>query len=125
MLGVVDDVGFGRVTDQNGSVFFKADHTGRNAFTKGIRNDFDFATADKLVCTELVYRAFDGMLQFELVRVLGRQTLPATEIARKFVKEREGDDRQLDFTLFVDANHTSHTPARASEMAFLATVETR
>ena len=63
--------------------------------------DFNFETADKLVCTELVYRSYQGMLNFTpLPEVMGRKTLPAVEIARKFVKERSKEDRDFDFVLF-------------------------
>lgn len=59
--------------------------------------DFDFGTDDRLVCTELVWRAWDPVLRFGLqmdvtpppsppipglVRVLGRLTMPAQEVAR-------------------------------------------
>lgn len=64
--------------------------------------EFDFFTADKLVCTELVYRAYEGMLHFDLVRVMGRDTLPALEIVRKFARERQLPDRAFDFVLFLD-----------------------
>ncbi|RMG06391.1 MAG: hypothetical protein D6731_25900 [Planctomycetota bacterium] len=53
---------------------------------------FDFATDDALVCTEVVYRAYDDALGFSalralpqapgLVEVMGRQTMPANELAR-------------------------------------------
>ena len=60
--------------------------------------DFDFASDDKVVCTELVYRAYNGDLQFRcgidaaekspqraipgVIEVLGRQTMPANDLAR-------------------------------------------
>ena len=65
--------------------------------------EFDFFSADKLVCTELVYRSYDGLIKFDLVPIMGRSTLPAMEIARKFSNERSKEDRELDFVLFLDA----------------------
>ncbi len=44
--------------------------------------DFDFFTADRLVCTEVVYRAYDGFgsMRFELKRRAGRLTLSAEDL---------------------------------------------
>lgn len=44
--------------------------------------DFDFTRADRMVCTEVVYRSYDGIggLQFELKRRVGRQTLSAEDL---------------------------------------------
>jgi hypothetical protein len=55
------------------------------------------------VCTELVYRSYEGLLHFDLVRVMGRDTLPALEICKKFAGERDRPERQLDFVMFLDA----------------------
>ena len=43
--------------------------------------DFDFFRSDRLVCTEVIYRAFDGIenLKFDLVERAGRQTLSAED----------------------------------------------
>jgi hypothetical protein len=65
--------------------------------------NFDFDDTDKLVCTQLVYLCYQGMLTFELKRILGRNTLPANEIALKYAAERGSAQRQLDFVLFLDA----------------------
>ena len=65
--------------------------------------EFDFATADKLVCTELVYRSYEGLLHFDLVRIMGRHTLPAVEIGRTFERQQGTAKQQLDFVLFLDA----------------------
>ena len=66
--------------------------------------EFDFFTSDKLVCTELIYRAYEGLIRFDLVRIMGRDTLPALEIGRKFVREKDRGDRQLDFVFFMDGD---------------------
>ncbi|MBI2194754.1 MAG: hypothetical protein HYU36_22465 [Planctomycetes bacterium] len=66
--------------------------------------EFDFFTTDKLVCTELVYRCYDGGVQFGLVDVLGRRTLPAIEIVKKFAREYSSPESQLEFVLFLDGD---------------------
>jgi uncharacterized protein YycO len=44
--------------------------------------DFDFFSSDRLVCTELVYRAYDGLegLKFPLTERAGRKTLSAEDL---------------------------------------------
>lgn len=44
--------------------------------------DFDFTRADRLVCTEVVYRSYDGIggMVFELTRRSGRLTLSAEDL---------------------------------------------
>ena len=52
--------------------------------------DFDFFRADRLVCTEVVYRAYDGIgdLHFELTRRTGRLTLSAQDLVKMAVENR-------------------------------------
>jgi len=54
-----------------------AEHEG-----KAYNFDFDFFRADRLVCTEVVYRAYDGVdgLRFELKERAGRPTLSAEDL---------------------------------------------
>lgn len=66
--------------------------------------EFDFFSTDRLVCTELVYRSFHDSLNFPLVDVMGRRTLPALEIVRKFAAEYETPKAELDFVLFLDGD---------------------
>ncbi len=65
--------------------------------------EFDFFSSDKLVCTEVIYRSYEGLLHFPLVKVMGRDTLPAIEIIRKFAAEHEGESPELGFVAFLDA----------------------
>jgi hypothetical protein len=52
--------------------------------------DFDFCASHRLVCTEVVYRAYEGVagLQFDLRRHVGRFALAANEILRMAVARR-------------------------------------
>jgi len=52
--------------------------------------DFDFFTDDRLVCTEVVYRAYEGVgdIEFKLRDRGGRPTLSAEDIVRMAVKRR-------------------------------------
>ena len=71
-----------------------------NAFRHaGKPYDFDFFSSDKLVCTEVVYRSFGGLLDVPLVEIMGRQTLPAINIVEAWA---HGD--QLEFVAFLDGN---------------------
>lgn len=49
---------------------------------KGYNFDFDFFRSDRLVCTEVIYRAFDGLgsIHCELARRSGRPTLSAEDL---------------------------------------------
>jgi hypothetical protein len=85
--------------------------------------EFDFFTSDKLVCTELVYRAYEGMLHFDLVKVMGRDTLPALELVRKYARERGRPDQELDFVLFLDGEPASLAVKEATEDDFLASAD--
>jgi hypothetical protein len=44
--------------------------------------DFDFFSSDRLVCTEVVYRSYDGLdgIQFPLIERAGRKTLSAEDL---------------------------------------------
>jgi 1-acyl-sn-glycerol-3-phosphate acyltransferase len=85
--------------------------------------DFDFFTSDRLVCTELVYRCYDGALQFPLVDVMGRKTLPPTELVRKFVQERGRPAAQLDCVCFLDGDEGKGRAVFREEEVFITTVE--
>jgi hypothetical protein len=61
-----------------------AEALGRGMFHEGkpYDFDFDFSRSDRLVCTEVVYRTYDGIggMQFPLVRRAGRLTLAAEDL---------------------------------------------
>ena len=77
--------------------------------------DFDFATDAKIVCTEVVYRAYNGDLGLRVaidapedspaeqvpgvLEVMGRETLPANELARYalYMRDNPQPDLQLGY----------------------------
>jgi hypothetical protein len=82
--------------------------------------EFDFFSTDKLVCSELVYRAYDGDIHFPLVDVMGRKTLPPVEIVRQCLRERQTHP-QFSFVAFLDGDETKGRAAFASEETFYST----
>lgn len=87
--------------------------------------DFDFATDHAVVCTELVWRAWrteDELpgLDLPLVRLAGRMTLPANELARIYDQQADDPNRELDFVFFVDAHEKDRTVVISDEAAFRA-----
>ncbi|MDG2129007.1 MAG: YiiX/YebB-like N1pC/P60 family cysteine hydrolase [Fuerstiella sp.] len=66
-----------------------AEAIGRGFFHAGKEYDFDFdfARSDRLVCTEVVYRSYEGIgdISFDLTRRAGRLTLAAEDLLQKAV----------------------------------------
>ena len=88
--------------------------------------DFDFATDHALVCTELVWRIYrpDAEmkgLRVPLVEMMGRETLPANEIARLYSDERGRPDAQLEFVYFLDARKTEGHAMISNKTSFATT----
>jgi hypothetical protein len=89
-------------------------------FGKPYDFDFDFQTISALVCSELVYNAYDlpaavgaRLRLTPLPTVVGRVTLPPNDIVARFDAEYGTEDQQLDFVAFLDGDETSKT-ARAA-----------
>ena len=57
---------------------------------KGYNFDFDFFNSDRLVCTEVAFRAYDGLgdIQFELIERAGRLSLSAEDLLDMAVNTR-------------------------------------
>lgn len=81
--------------------------------------NFDFATDAELVCTELVYKAYEPAngyigLTFPLSEMLGRKLLPANEIARQFDAQVETPAPQFDLVIFLDGQERKRHATEAS-----------
>lgn len=85
--------------------------------------EFDFFSTDKIVCTELVYRAYDGDITFPLVDIMGRKTMPAIELVRKFKQERGSPDAQMKFIAFIDGDERTDSCRECSEDEFIETLK--
>lgn len=83
--------------------------------------EFDFFSTDKLVCSELVFRAYDGDIRFPLVDVMGRKTLPPIEIVRQCVREKEQGNLQFFFVAYLDGNDARGNAVFAGEKEFYQT----
>jgi hypothetical protein len=83
--------------------------------------EFDFFSTDKLVCSEVVYRAFDGDIHLPLVDVMGRKTLPPIEIVRQCVQERAKPPEQFTFVAYLDGNDARGRAVFAGEKELFET----
>ncbi len=87
--------------------------------------DFDFFSDATLVCTELVFKAYQPSsdqqgISIGLVDVAGRRTLPANEFIRLFDQEGDSPKRQFDFVLFLDASEKKDQAFLADEPSLRA-----
>lgn len=69
--------------------------------------EFDFATDDRIVCSELLFKAYEGALRLPLTRWAGRTVTPPNEFVRWF-DEHYGSG-QLEFVAFLDGHAHSRT----------------
>jgi len=82
--------------------------------------NFDFLTDQQLVCTELVYHAWQPGptrqgIDFDLVEVMGRTTLPVNTIVEQFDREYDTAERSLDFVYFLDGQERGG-PAKVGDI---------
>jgi hypothetical protein len=85
--------------------------------------NFDFRTDAVLVCSELVYKAYEPEpsrqgLRFPLVSILGRPVLPPNEIARLFDQELDTPDAQLELVRFRDSREAARGAVEAGIEVF-------
>ncbi|MCO4763893.1 MAG: hypothetical protein KC502_20435 [Myxococcales bacterium] len=83
--------------------------------------DFDFQTIQSLVCSELVYTAYNlpqsvgRSLKFDpLPSVIGIITLPPNDMISNFDANFGEADSQFDFVAFLDGNEATGTAVRAT-----------
>jgi hypothetical protein len=85
--------------------------------------NFDFQTDSSLVCTELVYKAYEPSENFHGVRLslqemAGRTVIPANTIARQFDSEFGTAAQQFDLVVFLDGQEKRGIAVKASVDTF-------
>lgn len=85
--------------------------------------NFDFRTDSALVCTELVYKAYEPSngfpgLKLPMTEMLGRPVLPANEIVKQFDADHGTEKQQFDFVLFLDGYEKPRRAVEADLAAF-------
>lgn len=89
--------------------------------------DFDFATDQSLVCTEVVWRAYrpeqpgEPGLVIPPVTVAGRATLPANQLVVLYAAEKGSAEAQLELVAFIEGREASRAAEVKDEAAFIAT----
>ena len=73
--------------------------------------NFDFMTDDALVCSELIYKAYEDTknLTFKPSIINGRYLLPPHLIIQKFDEEFDTPNRQIDFVFYLEGNEEKAT----------------
>jgi hypothetical protein len=87
--------------------------------------DFDFYTDTSLVCSELVYKAFEPReeargLTFQLESIVGRMTLGPNSMVRQFERDYGSLRQQLDFVWFLDGREKQRDAVWGDVQDFLA-----
>lgn len=96
------------------------------SFGKPYDYNFDFETRDELVCSELIYDAYQPIgekkgLHFELTMTSGRKIISPNDMVKKYYNERGKENRELDFVYFLDGNEESGKAFVKDEEAFSLT----
>lgn len=87
--------------------------------------DFDFYTDESLVCSELVYKAYEPRseckgIAFPLEKVVGRMTLGPNTMVRQFDEEYGTDKQQMAFAWFLDGHERAKNATFETVEAFRA-----
>jgi hypothetical protein len=85
--------------------------------------DFDFVTDNALVCSELIYKAYQDVdkLRIELQEMNGRPILSPNQFAEKFAHEYQSNGSELELVLFLDGNEKDRVAVEKGEEEFSET----
>jgi hypothetical protein len=90
--------------------------------------NFDFATDDQIVCSELVVKSYESSpelpgLSIPYVELVGRRAVPPTELVRHFRDHLGKPTAQLDFVQFLEGRERERQAVVASAEALATTVD--
>ncbi len=86
--------------------------------------DFDFETTDRLVCTELIFRAYDGILEIPEMRlIMGKPRITAGDYVRMWADGRESGSPQLELVRFLDFDEPNQVSVEADAETLIETLE--
>ena len=86
--------------------------------------DFDFETTDRLVCTELIFRAYDGLLRIPEMRlIMGKPRISASDYVRMWADGRQSDAPQLELVRFLDFDEPNGVAVEADAETLVETLE--
>ncbi|MCG8585639.1 MAG: hypothetical protein MI757_13090, partial [Pirellulales bacterium] len=89
--------------------------------------EFDFKSTDMLVCTEVVFRSYggnSGPIQFPLEQIMGRTTMPAINLVKKYNDEHDSDDAQFEFVALIKGDELTGTSEfHTDDAVFRATLD--
>lgn len=92
--------------------------------------NFDFLTEETVVCTELVYKAWQPGknkkgLGLQLISVMGRPTLPANEIVRQYAQQLKSPNAspEMEFVYFLDGREKEGKAVVSTKKDFVASWE--
>lgn len=85
--------------------------------------NFDFLTDNELVCTELVYKAYEKGadrtgIEMPTVQILGRIAMPANELVKQFDQQYGTPDQQFDLVIFLDGQERQKSAIEADIHSF-------
>ncbi|HYR29581.1 MAG TPA: YiiX/YebB-like N1pC/P60 family cysteine hydrolase [Thermoanaerobaculia bacterium] len=80
--------------------------------------DFDFHTDTALVCSEVLYKAYEGSVTFPLTTTMKRLNTPPNDIVREFDQTFGTARQQFDFVLFLDGHERAKRAVAADVVEF-------
>jgi hypothetical protein len=82
--------------------------------------DFDMESADKLFCTELIYRIYGSHINFKTTQYMGHRRISAGSIIHNTFSD---DSKKMEFILFMDSAPNSHNMVYKMKNDLLPTLD--